>query len=172
MIMGGVFLFPEICAYLNNQNHRSLILTYLSHSPLLSLSKRYLIIDQQIARLFVNYSECLYNPPSLLCNSNTDSITSRIPANHAKGLGFQPIVKSLCSLMFLQRRISFLCPLAQLSRPFSLSQQTDKVIKNKGPSPFGGHEARVQNRDSKKNRQLLSFSLSPIFLSSVGQIDN
>ena len=29
------------------------------------------IIDQQIARHVVQYSECLYNPPSLLYNSNS-----------------------------------------------------------------------------------------------------
>ena len=32
--------------------------------------KRYFIIDQQIACHFVHYSECLYQPPSHLCNSN------------------------------------------------------------------------------------------------------
>ena len=34
------------------------------------ICKIYLIIDQQIAQHFVQYSECLSNPPSLLCNSN------------------------------------------------------------------------------------------------------
>ena len=34
------------------------------------MSKRYFIIDQQIARHFVHYSKCLDNPPSLLSNSN------------------------------------------------------------------------------------------------------
>ena len=32
------------------------------------LNKRYFIIDQQIARHFVHYSECLSNPLYLLCN--------------------------------------------------------------------------------------------------------
>ena len=35
------------------------------------MSKIYFIIDQQIARHFVHYSECLDNPPSLLSNSNS-----------------------------------------------------------------------------------------------------
>ena len=34
------------------------------------LGKRYFIIVKQIARHFVHYSECLYHPPSHLCNSN------------------------------------------------------------------------------------------------------
>ena len=32
--------------------------------------KKYFIIDQQIARHFLQYNECLSNPPSLLSNSN------------------------------------------------------------------------------------------------------
>ena len=32
--------------------------------------KRYFIIDQQIVRHFVQFSESLPNPPSLICNSN------------------------------------------------------------------------------------------------------
>ena len=35
-----------------------------------SILKRYFIIDQQIAWLFVQYSEYLSNRPSLLCNFN------------------------------------------------------------------------------------------------------
>ena len=35
-----------------------------------SCYKRYFIVVQQIARHFVHYRECLYHPPSLLCNSN------------------------------------------------------------------------------------------------------
>ena len=44
--------------------------------------KRYFIIDQQIARHFVHYCECL----SLLCNSNNKPFfTSSISANHNNG---------------------------------------------------------------------------------------
>ena len=58
----------------------------VSDSP----KKRFLILDQQIARYFVHYSKCLYHPPSLLCNSNNNNpfLTSRIGANHDKGIGF------------------------------------------------------------------------------------
>ena len=34
---------------------------------------RYSILDRRIARHFVHFSECLYNPLSLLCNSNNSS---------------------------------------------------------------------------------------------------
>ena len=34
------------------------------------INKRYFRLDQQIARHFVHYSESLYHPPILLCNSN------------------------------------------------------------------------------------------------------
>ena len=37
---------------------------------LISCDKRYFMIDQQIARHFLQYSDCLSNPPSLLFNSN------------------------------------------------------------------------------------------------------
>ena len=39
------------------------------------VNKRYFIIDQQIAQHFGHYSECLYNPLSLLCNSNNKPIS-------------------------------------------------------------------------------------------------
>ena len=42
----------------------------LIQSHFLYHHKRYLIIDQQIARHLMHYSDCLYNPHSLLCNSN------------------------------------------------------------------------------------------------------
>ena len=40
------------------------------------LHKRYFMIDQQIARKLVYYSECLSNPPSLLSNSNNFRVGS------------------------------------------------------------------------------------------------
>ena len=43
---------------------------FISGMHTFSNKKRYFIIDQQIARHFVHYSEYHYNPPSLLCNSN------------------------------------------------------------------------------------------------------
>ena len=51
------------------------------------LDKRYFIIDQQLARQFVQYSECLY----LLFYATpiiNPFLTSKISANHNKGLGF------------------------------------------------------------------------------------
>ena len=45
------------------------ILLEIPTLPQHTLSKTYFIIDQQIARHFVHYSECIYHPPSLLCNS-------------------------------------------------------------------------------------------------------
>ena len=36
----------------------------------LLLNKRYFILDQQIARYFVQYSECISNPPAFIFNSN------------------------------------------------------------------------------------------------------
>ena len=37
---------------------------------LLGKYKRDFIVEKQIERPFVQYSECLSNPPSILCNSN------------------------------------------------------------------------------------------------------
>ena len=71
-------------------------------------NKKYFLIDQQIARHFVHYSKCLYNPlPFNATQIDNPFLTSRISSNHDRGLGFQPIVKSVYSLMFLQCRISF-----------------------------------------------------------------
>ena len=51
------------------------------------LNKRYFIIDQQIARHFVHYSECLSNPPSLYATQMINPfLNSRIKDNHNKGL--------------------------------------------------------------------------------------
>ena len=62
---------------------------------ILSSAKRYFIIDQQIARHFVLYSECLYHPLSFYGNQIiTLFLTSTILAKHDKGLGFNPIVRS------------------------------------------------------------------------------
>ena len=59
-------------------------------------NKKYFIIDQQIARNFVQYSECLSN---LLPNYETQIINpflnSMISANHDKGQEFLPIMKYL-----------------------------------------------------------------------------
>ena len=52
--------------------------------------KRYFIIDQQLARQFVEYSECLYNHPPPLPFYATPIInpflTSKISAKYDKGL--------------------------------------------------------------------------------------
>ena len=41
---------------------------FISSYKVIALNKRYFIIDQQIARHFVHFSEYIYHP--LLCNSN------------------------------------------------------------------------------------------------------
>ena len=46
-----------------------------------SLTKNDFIIEKQIAQLFVQYSECVSKPPSLLCDSKN------LPF-HDKGWGF------------------------------------------------------------------------------------
>ena len=52
-------------------------------------NKRYFIIDQQIARHFVHYSECLSNLTSFYTIQLINPfLISRITANHDKGLGF------------------------------------------------------------------------------------
>ena len=72
-------------------------------------NKRYLMIDPQIARHFVHYSECLSNPlPFKATQIINPFLDSRFSANNNKGFEFQPIVKSLYSLMFFQCRISFM----------------------------------------------------------------
>ena len=57
--------------------------------------KRYHRIDQHLERHFTTlllfYTTQIINP----------FLTLRLSANHDKGLGFEPIVKSLQSLMFL-----------------------------------------------------------------------
>ena len=50
--------------------------------------KIYSMIDQQIARHFVHYSESLYNPLSFYITQITLFLNSRISANQDKGLGF------------------------------------------------------------------------------------
>ena len=60
-----------------------------SFSPSKDLYKRYFIINQQIARHFVQYSECLYHPlPFYVTPIINSFLTSGITANHDKGLGF------------------------------------------------------------------------------------
>ena len=60
-----------------------------------SLVKRYLKIDQQIAQHFVHYNECLsILIPFYAAQSTISFLNSRISANHDKRLGFLPIVKS------------------------------------------------------------------------------
>ena len=53
-------------------------------------AKRYFIIDEQIARHFVHYSECLNLPPLLFYVTQiiNQFLTSWISAYHDKGLGF------------------------------------------------------------------------------------
>ena len=56
----------------------------------------------------MQYSECLSTPfPFYHTQIFTPFLNSKISANRNKRLGFQPIVKSLYPLMFLQCRISF-----------------------------------------------------------------
>ena len=51
--------------------------------------KRYFMIDQQIARHFVHYSEYIYHPlPFYTTKIINPFLNSRISANHDKGLGF------------------------------------------------------------------------------------
>ena len=74
------------------------------------LVKRYFIIDQQIAQNFMHFSELFTTSlPFYASQIISHFLTLRISANHDKGLGFQPIVRSLYSFMFLQCRISFIC---------------------------------------------------------------
>ena len=73
-----------------------------------SIKKKYFIIDQQIARHCVHYSECLSNPLSFNATQiTTPFLNSRISANHDQGLGFYPIIEFLYALMILYCRISF-----------------------------------------------------------------
>ena len=52
-------------------------------------TKRYFIIDQQIARHSVHYSECLYHPlPIYATQMIKHFLTSRISTNHDKGFEF------------------------------------------------------------------------------------
>ena len=52
-------------------------------------NKRYFIIDHQIARHFLHYSECSYHPlPFYATQMITPLLSSRISANQDKGLGF------------------------------------------------------------------------------------
>ena len=69
-------------------------------------SKRYSIIDQQLARHFVQYSEWLTISLPFYATQIIDPfLTLRISAN--PDFRFQPFVNSLYTLMFLQCRISF-----------------------------------------------------------------
>ena len=64
--------------------------------------KGYFIIDQQIARHFVHYSNYPNHPlPFYTTNITNPFLTPRISAYHDKGLGFLRIGESLYSLMFL-----------------------------------------------------------------------
>ena len=97
-----VYFWGLIYLYTNN------LCMYVYKYNQICIFKRYFIIDKKIERHFVHYSECLPQPPSLVCNSNIHHfLNSRISANHYKGLGFQLIMKPLYSLMFQQCRISF-----------------------------------------------------------------
>ena len=61
---------------------------YLCVAVATRLVKRYFIIDQQIAWHFVHYSECLFHPLPFFATLTTNHFpTSRISANHDKGLG-------------------------------------------------------------------------------------
>ena len=61
-----------------------------------ALFKRYLLIDQQIARNFVHYSDCLSNPPSLLSTQLINSFNY---------LGSHPITVSFNWLEIKRKRI-------------------------------------------------------------------
>ena len=53
------------------------------------LDKRYFRKDQQLARPFVHYSECLHHPlPFNATQIINPFLTSRISTNHEKGKGF------------------------------------------------------------------------------------
>ena len=73
-------------------------------------NKRYFIIDQQIARHFLDSSECLYQPLPVYVNQIIyPFLTSRISANH----GFELVnLIILYSLMFLYSVESLSCTLS------------------------------------------------------------
>ena len=61
-----------------------------------SYDKRYFIIDHQIARYFVHFSECLLNPLSFYATQIIiPFLHLRISANHDKGWGFKATKKSI-----------------------------------------------------------------------------
>ena len=70
---------------------------YKRLAPKHNARKIYFIIDQQIARHFVQYSECLSHPLPFYATQIINPFpNSRISANHEKGyLGFLAILKSL-----------------------------------------------------------------------------
>ena len=58
--------------------------------PFESINKRYLKVDQHLARHFVYFGECLSNPPLFLSSQIiTPFLNSMIYTNHEKGFSFQ-----------------------------------------------------------------------------------
>ena len=73
------FFMLILLTYLQSGRFSKMILLYIS-------KKRYFIVDQQIARLFVQYSECLSIPLPFYGTMEiiTPFLNSRISANHDK----------------------------------------------------------------------------------------
>ena len=115
----------------------------------IQFTKRYFIIDQQIALHFENYSERLLHPLPFDATQITNPfLTSRISANHHKELGFEPIVKSLYPLMFLQFRISFSLQESIFTSEGHLWLQYKQVIQG---------STQNQNNLQKNHNKTLSF---------------
>ena len=65
------------------------------------LREKYFMIDQQIAPFYALQWMSLTTLTFYATQIISPFLTSRISANHNKGLGFKPVGKSLYSLMFL-----------------------------------------------------------------------
>ena len=88
----------------------------------IGIGKGYFIIDQQIARHLVHYSECLYTPV-FLYNSINFTLFLLQGSEHDKGLRFQPIVQFRQESDY--RRSIFL-----VIRTFMFNESCNKVIKH------------------------------------------
>ena len=77
------------------------------------------IIDQHLARHFVNYVACLSSPPHFLCSQIiTPFIYSMISTNQKTGLYFQPIVEYLYPYSSSSAEFFLYIPLLQPPLPF------------------------------------------------------
>ena len=112
-----IFIFYLNNPYKNRLYFKILPNVFLLHccQPFLYMyifikKKKDFIIEKQIPRQFVQYIECLsIDPPFYATQIINPFLNSRISTNNDKGQGFQPIVKYLYPLMFLQCIISFIC---------------------------------------------------------------